>query len=113
MLSDIIPSYIRTGVPVAIGSFFGWLLNYNIDLPDEAELAFTTSTTGLVIAIYYAGARAAEQRWPKAGWLLGSPKQPVYDSTDTVVAPAGVESGEPVVEEDHGVRLNDNDLEAH
>jgi hypothetical protein len=30
-------------------------------------------------SVWYVFVRILEQKWPKAGWLLGSPKQPNYN----------------------------------
>jgi hypothetical protein len=42
----------------------------------EADL--TTAVTALVTGVYYVAARLLEQRWPAAGVLLGSRRQPAY-----------------------------------
>ena len=72
-------SHIRTGVPVAVG----WLLTrageqWGGSWSEVDGEALTTAVTVIVIAVYYTIARELEKRWPSAGWLLGSPKQPTY-----------------------------------
>jgi len=72
-------AHIRTYVPIFVGwclARIGETLGGPLDV-DGATLS--AAVTGLVIAVYYAAARYAEQRWPAAGWLLGSRKQPTYD----------------------------------
>jgi len=72
-------SHIRTIVPAGMA----WLLTRAGEqwggswLEVDGE-ALTTLVVFGVLAVYYAAARALEHRWPRAGWLLGSPKQPTY-----------------------------------
>ncbi len=73
-------SYIRTGVPAAMG----WVLirageQFGGSWSEVDGEALTTAATVITIGVYYTIARELEKRWPRFGWLLGSPKQPVYD----------------------------------
>lgn len=76
-MSDTIVSYIRTYVPILVGTVLAWIgkeLGIELDSP-ELKTGFTV----LVIAIYYAVARTLEKRWAFMGYLLGVPKQPSYE----------------------------------
>lgn len=83
-------AYIRTVIPVLIGSFIAWLLA--TFTAASAAIAYVDVTfgagwrellvaaaTATVIALYYYGARRIGLRWPLAEkWLLGSSATPVY-----------------------------------
>jgi len=71
-------SIIRTWVPVLVGwglTRLGEIVGGPLDVDGES---LTTAAVAGTIAVYYAAVRAAEHKWPQAGWLLGSPKQPTY-----------------------------------
>lgn len=78
-MNDLILSYIRTGVPVAIGAGLSWLaVRYGIVVPESLSAEATIFLTGACIAGYYGIVRALEKRWPAFGKLLGTAKKPVY-----------------------------------
>jgi uncharacterized membrane protein (DUF441 family) len=74
-MGDQAVSLIRTIVPVVVGSFITWLAGRGVDIDGAAVAPIVTT---LVVAGYYAAVRAAEQRWPHAGWLLGVARPPSY-----------------------------------
>ena len=70
-MNDYVVSLIRTWVPVAVGAALTWLATEaGIVLDDETGAMATAVAITLVTAAYYAGARAIEQKWPKAGRIL-------------------------------------------
>lgn len=77
-MHDLLISYIRTFVPVAVGSVASWLLTLGVELDAETQAAAITAGTGLLIAAYYVVARALERKWPAFGFLLGSRVEPEY-----------------------------------
>lgn len=86
-MSDYVLSLVRTLVPIGVG----WLLvqlatRWGIVLDDATAAEVKSAAVAIVAAVYYAIARALEQRWPWVGILLGARKQPVYAVTGT---PAG------------------------
>ena len=82
-MHDQIISLIRTYVPVAVGAFLTYLaVRFGVVVPEDVSTGLTTGLVGLASALYYAIARALEQRWPWLGWLLGVPKQPTYRAPD-------------------------------
>ena len=84
-MHDQIISLIRTYVPVAVGAFLTFLaVELGVVVDEHVTTGLTTGLVGLVSALYYAVARALEQRWPWLGWLLGVPKQPTYREGDKV-----------------------------
>lgn len=74
------PALVRTIVPMIVGAAAAWLLAVlGITLPLEPA---TEVVTAILSGAYYALVRWLEQKAPAFGWLLGSPRQPVYtDST--------------------------------
>lgn len=81
-MSDYAVSLIRTFVPAAVAALLTWLASrWGVVIDDTTSVQVTTGVTGLVLAVYYAAARAAESRWPAAGWLLGIPATPEYAGT--------------------------------
>lgn len=85
-MNDFIVSLVRTWVPVGIGAVLTWLAtNYNIVVPDDASSSLVVGVAALVIAIYYALARAVEKAFPALGKLLvglGIGKAPQYPPTE-------------------------------
>jgi len=78
-MNDLLLSYIRTGVPVAVGAFISWLaVKYGVVVPESLSSEATIFLTGAVIALYYGVVRALEKRWPVFGKLLGRAKEPAY-----------------------------------
>jgi hypothetical protein len=77
-LTDYGRSIIRTIVPLIVGSVVGWLATQGIDV-DRAALMTAVDTA--IGGLYYVAVRAAEKRWPQAGWLLGAPGAPSYVAT--------------------------------
>lgn len=70
-------SIIRTVVPIIVGSVIAWLAARGVKV-DEATIL--PAVDAIVAAAYYAVIRMVEDKWPKAGWLLGSPGAPSYAS---------------------------------
>lgn len=85
-VGNIIPSLIRTGVPLLVGLLVTWLLSINITVSAADQAAIGGATATAVAALYYAGVRLLEQKYPWTSKLLGSSKSPSYAglSTDVV-----------------------------
>ena len=77
-MNDKIISFIRTYVPILVGSLLSILARWGLDVDSGTALALSTAITGLFIAGYYTVARLLEARYPKLGVLLGVPKAPAY-----------------------------------
>ena len=83
-------SLIRTWVPIAIGWLIAQLLTLGVVFDDTTSKMLETALTAATIAIYYAVARWLEQKFPKAGLLIGYIKQPLYvDPTKTSAVQSG------------------------
>lgn len=74
--------YIRTYIPVYVGLVITWLAeNAGVIIDDDTSAALKLGAAGVVVSVYYAIARRLEERWPKAGRMLGVATQPIYPST--------------------------------
>jgi len=88
MISTLVPSLIRTYVPILVGGFIAWLVTRGVELDPTAEQGLTVAFTGILIAAYYTLIRLLEKKFPWVSVLLGSKQIPAQYTT----------SGEPVVE---------------
>lgn len=80
-LQTVVPSLIRTYVPLLVGQFLSWLVVLGL-VPSGAfsadQQAALSAVIGAVLTgVYYTAVRLAETRWPQVGVLLGSSQQPV------------------------------------
>lgn len=75
-MNDYIIGHIRTLVPVLVGTIVTGLTAWGIDVDSTGWVA---ALTGAFIALYYAIVRAAAERWPMVGILLGVNQAPKYD----------------------------------
>jgi len=69
-------SIIRTYVPIGVGALVTWLLTIGLEIDAEGQAGLIIFGTGLLQAVYYAGVRALETRFPAVGVLLGVTKSP-------------------------------------
>jgi hypothetical protein len=87
-LNDYVTSAIRTFAPWLAGALIGWAATFGLEINEDLE----PGLTGVIIfgcsAAYYLFARWAETKWSWAGWLLGSPKRPVYEPAVSPQMPA-------------------------
>lgn len=78
-MSNVLVSFIRTWVPILVGSVITWLATrYNFVLPENLTVELTVLATGAVIGAYYGILRLLEQKWPWFGKLLGKQAEPEY-----------------------------------
>lgn len=81
-MKDYVDSLIRTYVPLIVGPAIVWLsTTLGTDL-SELEQPAILVLSGVAGAVWYAGVRLLERRWPSAGWLLGKPGAPRYGDLD-------------------------------
>ena len=77
-MNDLIRSLIRTLVPMVAGLIVAALAKLGYNLSSDTAV----QAVGFAVAFgWYLVARLVETRWPKFGWLLGSPSAPTYGST--------------------------------
>lgn len=74
----VLPSFIRTYVPMGVGAVVGWLSSLGLHLDGAETGALTAAVTGVAGAAYYGLVRGLERRWPALSILLGSKQQPTY-----------------------------------
>lgn len=82
-MSDFVVSFIRTYVPILVGSLISWLTTKGLTLDETASAGLVVFLTGFLIAAYYGVVRLLEARFPQVGILLGSVKQPEYNEPIT------------------------------
>lgn len=90
-ISQTLPAYLRTYVPLFVAWLVGLLATKGILVPEEVSTAFATFLGLLVAALYYALVRFLEKHKSKFGWLLLSTKKPVYLDPTLTVAQQPVE----------------------
>lgn len=79
----MLPSIIRTFVPVVVGVIVGQAARIGFDLDAGAVTAIVTV---VVATVYHAAVRWLETRWPGLGVLLGWAKAPSYRKRDVDLA---------------------------
>lgn len=77
-MNSLLPSIIRTVVPIVVTAIATFLAAANIDLGPEGYSALTAFLGALIGAVYYVVVRFLEQKFPWVGNFLGSAKKPVY-----------------------------------
>lgn len=79
-MKALFDSLVRTYVPWLVGVIVGWLVSLGVPLDPEVEVALTLVFVTAAAFLYYFFARVFELYVsPKLGWLVGLPKQPLYD----------------------------------
>ena len=78
-MNDWVTSLIRTWVPTAVGIAVAFLVAQGVDLDPSTELQLSGGLVAVVTGVYYAVVRAAENKWPAFGYLLGVAKAPTYN----------------------------------
>ena len=87
---NLVPSLIRTYVPLVLAYVFGWLASLGISVTDEQKAAVAGAIGTVVAGLYYYVARLLEKKYPALTWLLGSPVQPTaYQPADVTDDPPG------------------------
>jgi len=79
-MSDFVISQIRTYVPMIVGAFLAWLLQFGFDLY-EVEGQITVVIVAALSAAYYFIVRFLAEKWPGIGVLLGVNKAPEYSES--------------------------------
>ena len=79
--ADVVPSLIRTYVPLGVGVVASWLATKGLGLDAQTQAGVIALLTGLITALYYTGVRLLETRYPAIGRVLlglGVKAKPVY-----------------------------------
>jgi hypothetical protein len=81
-VSDLITSIVRDTTGKIVGALVGLALAAGVTIPADMSAQATAVVSGaLAVACqiaYYVAVRAAEQRWPAVGRLLGAARAPAY-----------------------------------
>lgn len=78
-MNDLVTSWIRSVVPIAVGAVLSWLAaNLGVVIDEASQVGLITLFTGVLSAVYYIVVRWLETKFPQVGWLLGLPTQPQY-----------------------------------
>lgn len=88
-MKALFDSLVRTYVPWLAGVVIGWLISLGVPLDPEVEVQVTLALMGAASTLWYLLARIFELYiHPKFGWLIGLPKQPLYENVtqDQVLA---------------------------
>lgn len=81
MTKSLLPSVLRTLVPLTVGYFTAFPLLRVLGLSDDQV---TSLATVLISAGYWAAVRLAEQYvTPQLGWLIGYASAPVYPAVSS------------------------------
>lgn len=75
MPTSVLPSILRTLVPILVGYFAAWPVATILGLSDDQV---TSLITAVITALYYLVIRALEQWLPEFGWLIGWASPPRY-----------------------------------
>lgn len=79
MLSNLAVSWIRTIVPVAVGTLLTWLAtSRHIVVTPHSKDMLVALALAVTTAVYYSLVRLFEHYVPQAGVLLGVPAKPNY-----------------------------------
>ena len=75
--SNLVPSLIRTYVPVGVGAVVSWLAVKGFSVDPNMQVAVTAILTAVLTSLYFTGVRMLEVKFPAMSILLGTRKQPV------------------------------------
>ena len=94
-MTDLMPSLIRTLVPILVGPL---VARFGLDVTDPDDLALVSA---VISYAFYVLVRVVETKFPVAGYLLGIAKAPAY-SPEPSPSPGPGEDVEAVVVPDEG-----------
>jgi hypothetical protein len=75
---NVVPSVIRTGVPVLVGVLVSLATSKGVHVSAELESQLVVLVGALAGSLYHWVVRLLEERWPRFGWLLGMARAPRY-----------------------------------
>lgn len=79
-MHDSVIGFIRTIVPVIVGTIIAFFVDKGIDISSSDEGAIAAGLVAVCIAAYYALVSFLERKFgEKWGYLLGVPKAPHYE----------------------------------
>lgn len=78
---NVVPSVIRTGVPVLVGVGVSFAAAKGIHISPELESQIVVLIGAAAASVYHWVVRLLEERWPHCGWLLGIARSPDYSGS--------------------------------
>lgn len=75
---NVVPSVIRTGVPLLVGVVVSFAAARGVEVSAELEAEMVVLLGAVAAGVYHWLVRLLEERWPRFGWLLGMATAPVY-----------------------------------
>lgn len=75
---NVIPSVIRTGVPVVVGVGVSFAAAKGIHISPETEAQVVVLIGAAAASTYHWLVRLLEEHWPRFGWMLGVARAPDY-----------------------------------
>lgn len=75
---NIMPSVVRTGVPLAVGVGVSFAAAKGIHISPETEAQVVVLIGAAAASTYHWLVRILEERWPRFGWMLGIAHAPDY-----------------------------------
>lgn len=81
-MSDLVIGFIRTYVPIAVGSAVSFLVTLGVEVDGSVQAAAVTALTGVLIALYYGAVRLLAEWRPGFGILLGVNIAPTYSESE-------------------------------
>lgn len=94
-MGNLVPSLIRTYVPIIVGTFISWLITLGVTLDVDTEAGLVAALTAILIAVYYTVVRLLEKKWPALSVLLGSSQIPAQYTPDGAAIITTVPALEP------------------
>lgn len=79
---NVVPSVIRTGVPLLVGVGVSFAAAKGIHISPETEAQVVVLMGAVAASVYHWLVRVLEERWPRFGWLLGIARAPSYNASD-------------------------------
>lgn len=78
---NVVPSVVRTGVPLLVGVVVSLAASKGIEVSAELESQLVLLVGAAAGSIYHWVVRLLEERWPRFGWLLGFARAPHYEGS--------------------------------
>ncbi len=77
-MSDLVVSWIRTGVTLLVGWLISWGITSGIINDPSLSQPLTQVLNAVFTGAWYFLVRWLENKWPAFGYLFGIPKAPAY-----------------------------------
>jgi len=82
---------VRTVTGYLVGLIVALLASLKIEVSDEFKTMLIAAVSFIVGTAYYVIVKALEKKWPKIGWLIGSPNAPVYPTRNDAEASKAID----------------------